>query len=463
MSSWISIDFGTCNTSAAIEVDGKPHIVTVGNAHNFPSVACVMPDGNIQVCQNAEPLRTKFPEYFLQEFKLQMADSLNLNGKEYVDVVGEILKYVKGYAEIDNEGKAINSVVLTIPAVYSNGDRRIGVMRQAAMNAGFENVEFLSEANAAASHYSDILGAKNTGISLIYDLGGGTFDPTLIDLSDYKNPVILGKEVGVQCGGQFFDTALYKHISKLVANTAPLERSQKIEDYQACKRLKETLSIAETASQYFSNGQSISVERKDFNNLIKNYIQKTLDACDSMLHTAQVPWTDVKQILFVGGSTAIPLIKQMLENHLESHNAKSVRIIRNLEGKHGSYNYLYATCLGALCSKIAPPPPPPEPIAKIIVGGTVLQLKSGLNTFGRSQEMNFSFPDEYMSRYHFSIMVTKDSSNKWSYNLTTCSKTHPTVVGMEALDLNVPFARKSIMLQDGVRICAGKTTFLFKK
>lgn len=463
MSSWISIDFGTCNTSAAIEVDGKPHIVTVGNAHNFPSVACVMPDGNIQVCQNAEPLRTKFPENFLQEFKLQMAEPLGLNGKEYVDVVCEILKYVKGYAEIENNGKKVDSVVLTIPALYSAGDRRLDVMRQAAANAGFQHVEFLSEANAAANHYSDILGAKNTGISLIYDLGGGTFDPTLIDLSDHKNPVILGNEVGVKCGGQFFDTALYQHICQLVADTAPLDCSKKMEDYQACKRLKETLSIAETASQYFSNGQSITVKRENFNNLIKDYIQKTLEACDAMLHTAQISWTDVKQILFVGGSTAIPLITQMLENHLESHNATSVRIIRNLEGKNGPYNYLYATCMGALAPKIAPPPPPPEPIAKIIVGDTALQLKSGLNTFGRSPEMNFSFPDDYMSRHHFSIMVTKDSSNKWSYNLTTCSKTHPTVVGMEALDVDSPFARKSIMLQDGVRIYAGKTTFIFKK
>lgn len=461
---WICIDFGTCNTAAAIEIEGKPHLVTFGNMQYFPSLACVMPDGRIEVCQNAEPLRTKFPESFVQEFKLRIAEPLSLNGKEYADVVCEILKFVKGCAEIENNGKQLDSAVLTIPSVYSDGDSRTEVMQQAATNAGFERVEFVSEAKAAATHFADIIGARNTGISLIYDLGGGTFDPTLIDASDYRNPVILGKEVGVKCGGQYFDTAIYKHVSKMVEdNSAPLDRSKKLEDYQACKRLKETLSIAETASQYFSNGKPFTMRRDEFNGLIKDYIDKTLEACDTMLHTAQKSWSDVKQVLFVGGSTAIPLVKQSLENHLESHNAASVEIIRNIAGRNGDYNYHYATCLGGIVPKITPPPPPEEPIAKLMVGDNIIQLKAGLNTFGRGDDVSFSFHDDRMSKNHFSIMVTKNSLNNWSYNLTTCSLTQSTTVGLEALDVNNPFARKSVMLQDGVRIIAGKTKFIFKK
>ena len=161
--SWISIDFGTCNTTAAIEVDNKPHVVTYGNTQFFPTVACVMPDGNIQVCQNAEPLRQNMPEYFKQEFKLDIAEQLDLNGVQYVDIVREILKFVKGCAEIENNGKECNSVVLTIPAIYTEDDRRIDVMRQAATEAGFETIEFLSEPHAAALHYANIVGQKNRG------------------------------------------------------------------------------------------------------------------------------------------------------------------------------------------------------------------------------------------------------------------------------------------------------------
>ena len=76
---WVCIDFGTCNTAAAIQIDGKPHVVTYGNTQFFPTIACVLPNKDIQVCQNAEPLRLKLPESFKQEFKLNIAEQIDLN------------------------------------------------------------------------------------------------------------------------------------------------------------------------------------------------------------------------------------------------------------------------------------------------------------------------------------------------------------------------------------------------
>ena len=464
--SWISIDFGTCNTTAAIEVDGKPHVVTYGNTQFFPTVACVLPDGNIQVCQNAEPLRQNMPEYFKQEFKLNIAEQLDLNGVQYVDIVREILKFVKGCAEIENNGEVCDFVVLTIPAIYTEDDRRIDVLRQAAKEAGFKTIEFLSEPHAAALHYANIVGQKNTGLSLIYDLGGGTFDPTLLDMTNAKEPKVIGQDNGVQCGGQFFDSALYKHISKDCRDIGkPLLREKKLDDYAACKRLKEALSVQKEASQYFSNGQSLKVGRDVFEGLIKDKISLTLEACDAMLHTAGKEWKDVKQVLFVGGSTAIPLIKEMLEKHLVSHNAVNVKIIRNTTGNRGSYNHNFATCLGGIVSKITPPPPPPEPIAKLYSNGIALQLKEGLNTFGRSDSMDFHFNDPSMSRKHFTITVSKNAYGKWSYTITTCSESKATILNnIEPLDLqNFPISRKSAELQDGWTIRAGKTIFQLKK
>ncbi len=463
---WVCIDFGTCNTTAAIQIDGKPHVVTYGNTQFFPTIACVLPNREIQVCQNAEPLRQKMPESFKQEFKLNIADQIDLNGVQYVDIIREILKFVKGCAQIENNNQVCDAVILTIPAIYTESDRRIDVMRQAASEAGFRDIEFLSESQAAAQHYAYISGTKNTGISLIYDLGGGTFDPALLDMSNAKEPKLIGNESGVKCGGQFFDAAIYKYIFNEFQKTErPLSREDRLDDYAACRRLKEALSIHEKASQFFSNGQTFTLGRETFNGLILDKIALTLKACDSTIQTAGSKWTDIRQILFVGGSTAIPLIREMLERHLISHNAQNVKIIRNETGTKGAYDHNFATCLGGISSKIIPPPPPPEPIAKIYSNGVTYQLKEGNNTFGRSDDMDFQFNDPAMSRKHFVIAVTKDAYGKWSYTLTTCSETKATILNnMEPLDLqNYPISRKSALLQDGWTIRAGRTTFQFKK
>lgn len=92
---WVCIDFGTCNTAAAIDIDGKPHVVSYANSQYFPTVACVMPTGKIKVCQEAEDFKNSMPEGFFQEFKLQIADFLDYNGIQYIDIVAEIFRPVR--------------------------------------------------------------------------------------------------------------------------------------------------------------------------------------------------------------------------------------------------------------------------------------------------------------------------------------------------------------------------------
>ncbi len=205
---WLCIDFGTCNTAAAFLVGGKPHLVRYGNSSFFPTVACVLDSGDIQVCGNAEPLRDKFAEFFQQEFKLQISDPADINGRSYQDIVAEILRFVRHAAELENNNNALDKALITIPAIYTASDPRKDVMLQAALQAGFSEVDFLPEPQAAACHYVYVSGDKKPGLSLVYDLGGGTFDPVLIDMS--STPQILG-EGGVRCGGQFFDAAVYKY------------------------------------------------------------------------------------------------------------------------------------------------------------------------------------------------------------------------------------------------------------
>lgn len=463
---WVCIDFGTCNTAAAIDIDGKPHVVSYANSQYFPTVACVMPTGKIKVCQEAEDFKNSMPEGFFQEFKLQIADFLDYNGVQYVDIVAEILSFVKTCAETENNGIPINAVLLTIPVLYGSEDSRIDVMQKAAFKAGFEKVEFLSESKAACLHYSQIMGKKNIGCSLIYDLGGSTFDTSIIGIDEKGNQEILGCDSGIRCGGSFFDSAIYKYICQIFNETEkPLDKLKRIEDYTVCKRIKEILSVREATSQVFSNGECIEVGRPEFEKLIKKQIHLTFEACDSVVHSANVNWGDVNQILLVGGSTAIPCIFEMLKKHLVSHNAPNVKIIRNTNGQKGEYNYRFATCLGGISTKIQPPKAPKEPIGQLNVNGKTLQLKEGVNTYGRDCNMDFTFDDAYMSRKHFSITVTRDTNSHCNYNLTTCSEKRPTIINnLDVLDLSsFPLTKKSIMLQDNWFIVAGKTKFIFKR
>jgi len=463
--SWVCIDFGTCNTAAAIEIDNAPHVVSYGNQQFFPTVACVLEDGKIEVCQNAEPLRNTHPETFKQEFKLQIADQFDINSVSYTDIVTEVLSFIKGCAEIENNNNPIDAAVLTIPAIYTENDKRTAVMANAAKRAGFKMVEFLSEPVAAAYHYMNISDASKSGKFLIYDLGGGTFDPALLELSSnsYK---ILGHEAGVKCGGNFFDKAIYRYITeKAKSDGYPLSRSKRLEDYDACRRIKESLSVKLTASQIFSNGERYDLCREKFNELIKLQLNLTLQACDNLLDTSNTSWSEIRQVLLVGGSTAIPLINELLTKHLISHNAPDVKIIRNAKFDKGKYNHRFATCIGGIVSKILPPPPPPEKMAVMECDNKFYQLKMGDNTFGRSYEMDFTFDDRSMSRHHFTISVTKGSDNRLNYTLTTKSLSRATIVNnLEALDARyAPISRISINLMDGFMISAGETKFIFKK
>src|SRR5574344_552871 len=458
---WICIDFDTCNTAAAIIIDNTPHFVTYGNSLSFPTIACVLDDGPIEVCQNAEQFRKTNPETFKQEFKLSIGDDIDINSVSYTDIVTAILTFVKGCAELENNGKNIENVLLTVPAIYTEADVRKNIMLVAAKKAGFRVIEFISEAEAAAYHYMNILDISSSGISIIYDLRGGTLEPVILDMTKLKQPKIIGFDTGVKCGGHFFDKEIYNNIyKKTMYKNTPLSKQSKLDDYLACRRLKEALSIQTSSTQLFSNGEKITFTRIDFENLISPKIELTLNICDNLINTAKLKWNNINQVLLVGGSTSIPLISESIKKHLLSHNAGDINIIRNVKGINGEYNHLYATCLGGVAKKIMPIPTPKEKIASLIYNGEKLQLKMGENSFGRGIDMNFRFQDPWMSTYHFSINVTMNSDNKFNYILTTKSSSKSTIInGIEALDLSsAPISRVSTILLDGYIILAGKTT-----
>ena len=468
MSNWICIDFGTCNSAAAIEIDGAPKLVSPNNLPFFPTVACVLSKDNIVVGQSAEMFRTKCPEHFLQEFKLDIDKELDCNGADYRRVVAAFLKYIKSSAEIENNNTPLDKALITIPAMYTNADKRKEVMRLAALDAGFSEVEFMREPQAAAYHYVYINGSAAAGLSLIYDLGGGTFDPTLIDMTKVNNPVLWGGDVGVKCGGQFFDAAIYKEAQRCAKNMGkPLIRDERLKDYVACRKLKEDLSAQLSSTTLLSNNEYFTLSREELRVLITDRLRLTFDACNTLISTSDKSWDDIERILLVGGSTSMPIVSDMLGKHLASYNANDVRIVRSMKGMNGEYNHKYAVCLGGIAyiTKMVfkRSEREEEKVGVVICGNRVCQLKEGTNTFGRANGCDFIFDDPAMSREHFVIDVSCDINGHYEYLLTTMSTSKATTVGILSLDLRYPFTPKNTMLEDGMVIVAGRTKFSMKR
>lgn len=468
MSDWVCIDFGTCNSAAAILVDGVPKLVSLSNKTYFPTVACVISKDNIVVCEGAEPFKQNYPDRYLQEFKLHINEPLDCYGVDYRSVVGAILRHIKSTAEIENNGKPIDGVVLTIPALYTENDSRKAVMRQAAMDAGFREVEFLREPIAACMHYACVTGCKESGLSLVYDLGGGTFDPALLDIAETGEVKFVGGDNGVKCGGQFFDAAIYKCAAEEAKRAGkPLERSSRPVDYAACRLLKENLSVAEKSTTLLSNGMPFTMSRAQFETLIAGKLQLTLEACDAVLSTARKTWRNVSRVLLVGGSTAIPLVSRMLQEHLVSSQAsKNVQIVRSQTCAEGIYDHNYAVCLGGITRKAAKKPggrPEYHPTGQLSCSKGNYTLHEGDNLIGRSSDCDFTVAgDPSMSRLHFKIVVRRGEDGRFEYHLISLSESKATIVN-GILALSRDFGENEYGLADGDRIFAGRTQFVFRR
>lgn len=454
---------GSSNTRAAIEKGGKPFVVKFGAESTFPTVACVLPDGTIKVGREAEALRHIHPESFKQEFKLHIGEEIEINSANYDDIVAEMLSYVRQCAEKESGGEEISYAVLTYPAHYTEADRRKEVMRKGAAKAGFLKVEFLSEPEAAAGHYRHICGKEDSGIYLVYDLGGSTFNASLVESTSEKIRII-GIDRGLHSGGHFFDKAVYNYIaSKAREEGMPLDRLRRFDDYAASRYLKENISEKESATRLFSTGNQI-LDRETFNSLIKSSVSDTLQICDTLLSNAGKTWKDLNSVLLAGGSSSLPLIEEMLCRHALSHDAPDLKVISDLQGPNGSYDIRFATCLGGIAGKIPSAPLPPKKPGRMIAGEREYQLKQGPNTFGRDDCMDCQFDDPSMSRHHFTITVSEEPEGDLRYILETKSSRKATIInGREALDLRfAPISRVSVELKGGDIIDAGKTKLVFE-
>ncbi len=320
----LGIDFGTCYSSAALFLDNRVRAIKdpINLGYSFPSSVFLTPQGEMLVGYAAENNRQQNLDYYQREFKRYLGSDipcyLGDTTRKPEELVTEVIKKLKIEADkvvIGLGESPLTQAILTVPATYLSNKRQL--MLQACDRAGFSQVQLLEEPVAAGIYYSQVAKVGEGEIILVYDLGGGTFDATLIQkqASDYQ---LLGMPDGLSdCGGADFDRLIFQELLK---NCSPDLReklqSPESKKYQEritpeCLKLKHQLSEALEGTIWTPTAEveSFSLTRERFNEMIDGLVGETLECCDRLLVNTNLKWSQIDRVLLVGGSCRIPYVK----------------------------------------------------------------------------------------------------------------------------------------------------------
>ena len=239
-----------------------------------------------------------------------------------VQVSAEILKTLNQRAEAALGGE-LTGVVITVPAHFDDAQRQS--TKDAAKLAGVNVLRLLNEPTAAAVAYG--LDSGQEGIIAVYDLGGGTFDISILRLNKGVFEVLAtGGDSAL--GGDDFDVALVDHIVEQANLTRPLSPSLERQLMQQACQAKEQLTTTEQAEITLSladdKSWSYSLSKDKFNELIKALVNKTLRACRRSLKDADIGVDDVIEVVMVGGSTRVPLVRTEVEKYFNQRPLTSI-------------------------------------------------------------------------------------------------------------------------------------------
>lgn len=322
----IGIDLGTTMSAVSI-TDDIGNVVTIPNSLGSkltPSAVLVTAD-DILVGQAAIDRALEFPNTFAECFKRNIGQASYPTEIRGFKIPPEILcAFLIESLKRDAEkfvGQKINSAVITVPAFY--GSRRRQATRLAGELAGLNVLDIVNEPTAAALAYgyrNDLFkDAENSQRILVFDLGGGTFDVSLLEFR--KNQfVTLATDGNVQLGGRDFDNAIKDYVAERFMEAYGVDPRAKMGDlidlFARSKQAKHELSDStETTINCAFEGMRLSVpmSRSTLEELIETHIDLTAYTCESVLQTQKMKWSDLNHILFVGGSCRIPFVGSRIE------------------------------------------------------------------------------------------------------------------------------------------------------
>jgi molecular chaperone DnaK len=338
MAKIIGIDLGTSNSAAAIMEGGKTTLIpsaegTTLGGKAFPSYVAFTKDGEqngqLLVGEPARRQAVTNPEGTISAFKRKMGTDYkyNVNSKEFTpqQLSGFILQKIKKDAEA-YLGETISKAVITVPAYFNDNQRQ--ATKDAGAIAGLEVVRLVNEPTAAALAYGiDKVGSEQK--ILVFDLGGGTLDVTVMEMGAEGTFEVLSTSGDTQLGGTDMDNALIDYIADEFRKTNGIDLRN---DKMALQRLKEAAEKAKielsntfetdvnlpfiTADVSGPKHLTMKFTRATLENLVRPIVERCKTSLDQAIKDAKLTSQTITRIILVGGPTRMPIVQKFVEDHV---------------------------------------------------------------------------------------------------------------------------------------------------
>jgi molecular chaperone DnaK len=357
----LGVDVGTTFTAAAIWRAGRVETVALGDhANAVPSVLFLRDDGVLLVGDAANRRAITEPGRVAREFKRRIGDPVPilLDGTERTPqaLTAAVIRWVVGKVT-EREGSSPDYVTLTCPASW--GEHRRGLMTEAAGLAGLHDVGLLTEPSAAATYYATQERLAPGSVVAVYDLGGGTFDATLLRKTE-GGFELKGTPVGDDSlGGVDFDQWVIDHITAwLGASWSGLDLGDPATLAAAAQVRANAVDAKEALSSDVAVGipvivpgrtAEVRLTRSEFQEMIRGSLERTVAALHRAVEDSGVAPGELSAVLLVGGSSRIPLVSELLGNEFR------VPIVTDAHPK-------FAVCLGAAIAAAPRVASPPETV-----------------------------------------------------------------------------------------------------
>lgn len=337
----IGIDLGTTNSCMAyLREGGEVDIILNSNGGRItPSVVSFMENREIIVGEAAKNQAVLNSEKTISSIKREMGTNykVNIDGKEYTpqEISAMILKKLKRDAE-EYFGEPVTEAVITVPAYFSDAQRQ--ATKDAGRIAGLNVKRIINEPTAAALAYG--LDKEEDQTVLVYDLGGGTFDVSILEITsiDGEKTVEVKSTNGInRLGGDDFDKILIEYIVESFKKENKIDLSKDKMAYQAIKNSAEKCKIELSEAKksritipFISANEKgplhidMEITRARFESLIEELIEKTIEPIKQALTDAGLGEGDIDKVILVGGSTRIPLVQETLKNIFKAEIYKGV-------------------------------------------------------------------------------------------------------------------------------------------
>jgi molecular chaperone DnaK len=333
----VGIDLGTTNSVVSVLEGGEPTVIAnAEGARTTPSIVAFARNGEILVGEVAKRQAVTNPDRTIRSVKREMGTSwsIDIDGKKYTaqEISARVLMKLKRDAEA-YLGEQITDAVITVPAYFNDAQRQ--ATKEAGEIAGFNVLRIVNEPTGAALAYGLDKGSKEQTV-LVFDLGGGTFDVSLLELAE---GVIEVKSTSGDnhLGGDDWDERVIDHLVKTFRGQHGIDLSQ---DKMAMQRLREAaekakieLSAATTTNinlPYITAGQDgplhldVSLSRAEFQRMTQDLLDRTKGPFEQAIKDAGVKVADVDHVILVGGSTRMPAVTDLVKELIGREPNKGV-------------------------------------------------------------------------------------------------------------------------------------------